>query len=229
MTNGDALQHPSAIPRKLTTLSPAWNILRLENLFWEHWLGISTRGVHGSRPDDWVRTEHIYYSTVPYRQIFRIFDYLSLNQSDVVVDIGCGKGRVLCCAALYSIARVIGVDDTEQLCAAADNNLQTMRHRRTKASVIHCKAENFDYSEGTVYYMYHPFGHSTMRAVLERIRTTGKSEQPLRIVYVNPVHEAVLEDTVWLECYARWRRSDSVRYAGLVHPVSFWRTRSVPN
>ena len=54
--------------------------------------------------------EQHYYATVPYRAIFRILTFLSLKPSDVFVDLGCGKGRVVCCAATYDIAEAIGIE-----------------------------------------------------------------------------------------------------------------------
>ncbi len=78
-------------------------ILRLENAFHEMRLGVSTRGVHGFEPADWSQREHTYYITVSYRGIFHILDSLALQSSDVLVDLGCGKGRVVCCALQYGV------------------------------------------------------------------------------------------------------------------------------
>jgi len=199
--------------------------LRVENALYEYRLGISTRGLFGFASRDWTREEHIYYGTSPFRGIFQILDWLVLAGSDVIVDLGCGKGRVLCCAAIYDIKQVVGVEDVEELCHIARNNLQRLRRKRTPAMVIHGKAEDFDYTQGTVFYMFHPFGPNTLREVLTRI---GQGLQQrfrlIRIVYVNPKHDSVLEEVEWLERYAQWPAgTPASRF--VTFPVSFWRLR----
>jgi predicted RNA methylase len=200
--------------------------LKVENILYEYRLGISTRGLYAFTSRDWTREEHIYYGTSPFRGIFQILDSLGLRRADVVVDLGCGKGRVLCCAALYDLEQVIGVEDTEELCQVARANLRRLRRKRTPAVVISGKAEEFDYARGTVFYMFHPFGPNTLRAVLARLgHALEQRLRSIRIVYVNPKHDCVLEEVGWLERYAQWpARAPQSRF--VTYPVSFWRLRT---
>lgn len=200
-------------------------VFTLENLFHEYRLGISTHGTYGFTPGDWSRREHIYYGTVSYRGIFRILDAISLCPSDVFVDLGAGKGRVVCCCSLRYVAQVIGVDDTRELCDVAEDNLLRMRGRRSVAKIVHLKAEEFDYSMGTVFYMFHPFGPKTLKMVMARIKQ-GLHQHPrnIRIVYVNPKHDAVLEATDWVERYQQWP-AESVSSNLVGYQVSFWRSK----
>jgi predicted RNA methylase len=201
-------------------------LLTLENALYERRLKVSTRGLYGFRPGDWSQKEHLYYVTIPYRGILRILDALSLSSSDVVVDLGCGKGRVVCCASLSAVARVIGVEDAKELCEIAQNNVRGMRGKRAPATVIHGKAEDFDYSQGTVFYMFHPFGASTLRSVLTAIHNNIQhGRRFIRIVYVNPRHDSVLEAASWLERYEHWPAAET-RSRSVGHAVSFWRCRS---
>lgn len=196
-------------------------LLRLENILYEYRFGISTRGVHGFTPGDWSKKEHTYYATIPYRAVFRILDSLALGRSDVIVDLGCGKGRVLCCALLYDVARVMGVEDTKELAGIARHNLNRMGANPERSTVVSGGAEDFDYSQGTVFYMLHPFGPRTLETVLSCIHScVSLIPRQVRIVYVNPKHDSVLEAAGWLERYQRWSPGGCVRY-----PVSFWSSR----
>ncbi|MFZ0922714.1 MAG: class I SAM-dependent methyltransferase, partial [Candidatus Acidiferrales bacterium] len=199
--------------------------LRFENALYEYRLGIVTRGLYNWNPDDWNRREHIYYQAAPYRRVFRILDALRLGASDTVVDLGCGKGRVTCCASLYPICEVVGVEDVPELCAIAEKNLMRLRGKCTQARILHGRAEEFEYTKGTVIYMFHPFGPNTLAAVLSQLdkglRTNPRS---VRIVYVNPVHEYVLKEAKWLELYDRWPAVRLLQ-SDIMHPVSFWRPR----
>src|SRR3954452_4600072 len=90
---------------------------RLNNLWWEYRLGISTRGrTPVNHPDS------VHYATMRYSTIWSVLNHLDLQPSDVFVDVGSGKGRVLCCAAYHDVRRVIGVDLSAELCKEASTN-----------------------------------------------------------------------------------------------------------
>ena len=209
---------------RATAAGLARSTLRLENAFYEYHLGITTRGLYNWTPGgDWSQDEHLYYFATSYRRIFRILDALRLGPADTFIDLGCGKGRVACCASSYPVGEVIGIDDVPELCSAAENNLRDLRSRRARSRILRCGAQEFDYSVGTVIYMFHPFGARTLFAVLSRLAAgLQSSPRDLRIVYVNPVHESILRQTKWLEPYDRW---PPLRYLGteVAHEVSFWR------
>jgi precorrin-6B methylase 2 len=220
------LTSPVAFPKLRAVAGRiARGTLRLENALFEQRLGISTHGVHNWTPGDWSQTEHLYYYATSYRRIFRILDSLRLGPSDTFIDLGCGKGRVACCASRYPVSQVIGIEDVAELCKLAENNLKLLRGRLAAATIVHGKAEEFEYTSGTVIYMFHPFGPKTMFAVLSRVeRGLRLNPREVRIVYVNPVHEQVLAATEWLEMYDRWPAQRRLR-TEIMHPVSFWRLR----
>jgi cyclopropane fatty-acyl-phospholipid synthase-like methyltransferase len=153
--------------------------------------------------------------------MFRILDHLSLNDTDVFGDLGCGKGRAICCAARYQIAQVIGVECLDNLCELARRNVQRLRGRRSPTSVVNVPAEDFDYSCGTAFYLFNPFGPATMREVLGKLRS-GLDARPrvVRIAYVNPMHEEVLAATPWLKRYAMLPDAQLRDF----NPTSFWTT-----
>ena len=185
-------------------------------MLWEYRLGINTRGALPST----VVSDAVPYSTVPYCMIMKILRQLALEPSDVFVDIGCGKGRVLCCASRFRIRQIIGVEIDKDLCATAQRNAQRVRGRRSPVSITHVAAQEFDYRAGTVYYLFCPFGAATLAQVLMRIRQSLEEEpRRIRIVYVNPAAEFLLQQSDWLQMKDRWQAGDK---SGLVHDVSFW-------
>src|SRR5207249_3557843 len=57
------------------------------------------------------------------------------------------------------------------------------------------------YGDGTAIFMNNPFGPETMRCVLSAIaRSVEMNPRPLRIVYLHPVHNDLLNKCAWLEC-----------------------------
>jgi precorrin-6B methylase 2 len=193
---------------------------KILNMIWERRLNVSTRGVTGYNPNE---PEHIHYGTIAYSTIHAILLSLSLNSSDVFVDLGCGKGRALCCAARYKIKKSIGVEYSEKLSREAEINAEKLRGRCSPVTIKHMLAQDFDYSQGTIFYMFHPFGPNVLHQVLKKMKEGFKvHHRSIRIVYVNPVHEAFLTDCDWLEEYDRWKPNTK---GNNEHSVSFWRSK----
>jgi SAM-dependent methyltransferase len=189
---------------------------RLNNLWWERRLAVSTRGV--------VPTDHpdsVHYATMGYPTVFKILRQLDLQPSDVFVDIGCGKGRVLCCAARQPVRQVIGVELSEVLCGQARANAERLRGRRAPVTVENTVAEQFDYSTATVLFLFDPFGAATLRQVLKRIGEDTHGHG-VRLAYANPTHDAVFQEQSWLHEREYWSRDDT----GCEHDVVFYRSET---
>ncbi len=130
-------------------------------------LGIDTAGVafnlntSGSRP--------VHYAAMPYEAIDVLLGALAMNHEDVFVDLGCGKGRVLCRAAQWPIRRAIGVECEPALAACCARNLATMRGRRADTQVLCGRIEEVGIDDGTVYLTYGPFPADVLAAALAAI------------------------------------------------------------
>jgi predicted RNA methylase len=171
---------------------------RFNNLYWERRLGISSRGtVDIENPDS------VYYATMDYSAISKVLQRLELQPFDVFVDIGCGKGRVLCCVALAHLRKAIGIDVSPELSAIARKNAQRLRGRHTPIAIYTGMAQDFDYSEGTVFFLFNPFGARTLDACLAKIHS-DVANRPVRIAYATPTHNAVFDKHDWLERYDDW-------------------------
>lgn len=189
-------------------------------MIWEYRLNISTHGLSKSDPNE---PENIHYGTIAYSTIQAILQSLSLNSHDVFVDLGCGKGRSLCCAARYPLAHVVGVEYSEDLVRDAKINVAKLRGKRSPVTIWHMLAQEYDYSQGTIFYMFHPFGPNVLYQVLKKLENGFiKNHRNIRIVYVNPVHEIILEECRWLEEVDRWKPGTK---GNNEHVVSFWQSK----
>ena len=192
---------------------------KIYSFLWEKRLGISTRGIVDPLPEVTVNYN---YMALSYRDNIRILKKVNLTKDDVFVDIGCGKGRMLCCSALFNVREAIGIEQSPDLCAIARSNAARMRGRKAPITIIQAAAQEFDYRRGTVFYLYNPFDQSVLGEVLEKIRCSlDETRRPIRIAYSHPDHEDCFEACSWLERVDSWmagRRTTSVG-------VSFWRSR----
>jgi hypothetical protein len=82
-------------------------------------------------------------------------------------------------------------------------------------------ADDFDYGECTVAYLFSPFGPETLDRVLNKIRA-DRAGRTIRFAYANAAFADVFDAHDWLECDQRWPQD--VR-GGVEHTVAFYRSR----
>jgi cyclopropane fatty-acyl-phospholipid synthase-like methyltransferase len=151
-----------------------------------------------------------------------VLDRLELAPSDTFVDLGCGKGRVVCCAARRNIRMAIGVDLDRELCEQADANSKRMNHRNAPITILNLPAQEADYRECTVVFMFNPFGPGTLTSVLQRIKASLISNpRKVKIAYVNPRLDHCIADSGAFTRYDHWRCRP---WGRLKFDVSFWQS-----
>lgn len=191
---------------------------RLIDRFWERRLRIHTTGSVEVHQPDANR-----YATFSYVSIRRILSKLDLAPRDVFVDIGCGKGRVVCCAAKENVQRVIGVEIDSALCDLARANADILPAPHAPIEIVNSAAQEFDYATCTAFFLFNSFGAETLERVIESIEQSWRANRrSLKFVYVNPFHEHVLRESSLFEMADRWQRQP---WSGLKFDVSFWRSR----
>lgn len=146
------------------------------------------------------------YQTVDYLNLRKIRKFLQLGSSDTVYDLGCGKGRILCVLAQAPVNKCVGIEIFPDLCDIARRNADQLRGRRSPIEIRCADVANADLSDGTVYFMFNPFGADTMRTVLDNIqRSLLDKPRPVRIIYLNPRVESLIASYAWLKKVADYR------------------------
>ena len=165
--------------------------------------GIKTESVDLFRFRD-VCADATRYEAIPYWLLKRIVEVVKPGSEDVFFDIGCGKGRALAMFALCPIKKSIGVEIDPALSQVAERNAAGLKGRVAPIEVRTENAAETDYSEGTIYFMFNPFGPATLSAVLGRIRETlVKNPRKITVVYYNPLHLEVLRKELGLNIEVR--------------------------
>ena len=103
------------------------------------------------------------------------------------LDIGCGKGMCLKCAAEVGYKKVAGLDLDRHLLDIAHQNLAKLK---IKADYYYASAENFlNYTDYDVFYFYNPFGEKVFQQVIEKILISkGRRNRDIWIIYYYPVY-----------------------------------------
>lgn len=115
------------------------------------------------------------------------------------VDLGSGKGRVLMLAARLPFRRVIGVEISQRLHAAAVGNATAFSSRHRGAAPIEClcaDASTYELPEGDlVVFLYNPFDAALLAQARDRmLAACARSARRLCVIYVNPLHHTLFEN-----------------------------------
>jgi SAM-dependent methyltransferase len=132
---------------------------------WDKLLQIKTGG-----RDDTNSDEYRYpYEPTPYSVLERLASTELFGKDDVVLDYGCGKGRVGFFLSYRTKAEAIGIEYDEGIYQSALENRKTSVPR-AKADFVLTRAEEYEVPpEVNRCYFFNPFSVEILRKVLARI------------------------------------------------------------
>lgn len=146
------------------------------------------------------------YEPTPYAVLDTLFSYYKPSPQDVLVDYGCGLGRLNFYAEkLFSICST-GVEYSFPYYQRAQNNLQTYNGNKDNIRFVHCRAEDYIVSsEETLFYFFNPFSIEIFRSVVNRI-LYSQQENPRKITVILYYPED--EILFYLEQHTMFQRMD---------------------
>jgi len=121
-------------------------------------------------------SDNLVYEPTPARLIYDMIIRSRMNEHDVLYDIGAGIGRVAVLANLLSGARANAVEYEPVYCEKAEAIARGLNLGPEKVNVIQGDARDVDYSEGTVFYLFNPFGGKTLEQVIEKLRQVAEKK-----------------------------------------------------
>jgi len=132
---------------------------------WDKFLKIKTTGRDASRSDQYRYP----YEPTPYLVLERLVNSGLLRKSDVILDYGCGKGRVGFFLSYQTRAKTIGIEYDERIFEGAIENQKTA-NSADRACLIMQNAEDYEVpSEVNSCYFFNPFSVEILRKVMARI------------------------------------------------------------
>lgn len=132
---------------------------------WEHLLKIKTSGRDDSEADPC----HYPYEPTPYSVLERLANSEYIGKRNVLIDYGCGKGRVDFFLSYQLRCKTIGVEYDERLYKAALRNKEAAVSGRTAEFVL-ANAERYTVpTEVDRFYFFNPFSLEILKHVLGKI------------------------------------------------------------
>ena len=179
------------------------------------WLGNRAfeRGLQTARPEvelDHFRPECTHYVPSGWLDLRRALPKHAVQPTDVFVDFGSGKGRVVYQAAKYPFARVVGVEISTKLNELARQNIDRNLRKLVCPNIelVNADAADFEIPDDmTVAYFFIPFTGETFEAVLRNIiKSLDRNPRRLRIIYSFPEPEDRILSTGRFELVRTVRR-----------------------
>lgn len=119
-------------------------------------------------------------SNTEYDELSRLFAEVEVAPDDVIVDVGCGKGRAInWFLSRYPRNAIYGIELDPEVCARTARRLR----RRPNVTIVCGDATELLPEDGTLFYLFNPFGEPVLRKFAEALLRTGSERR--RIVYYN--------------------------------------------
>lgn len=132
---------------------------------WDKLLKIKTSGRDESNADQYRHP----YEPTPYSVLERLANSGLICKRDVVLDYGCGKGRVGFFLSYQTRAKTIGIEYDERIYQRAIENQKSVISK-VKAEFVLMRAEAFEVpAEVNRCYFFNPFSSEILHKVIARI------------------------------------------------------------
>lgn len=163
--------------------------------------GIESRGIGNMAPHQPGLSRHqdgtYYEGTTPaqFRLVLRAAGVQPERYG--IVDLGCGKGRVLFLAARAGFKSILGVEiDTELLKIARRNVQVAKRIDSSRIRLVDADAATWTppRDQPLVVYLFNPFGPDTLQDLMNHLVESFEAEpRHIVVIYGHPLHESTVQ------------------------------------
>lgn len=132
---------------------------------WDKLLQIKTTGRDESNADEY----HHPYEPTSYRVLARLVEYGLIREEDMVLDYGCGKGRVDFFLSYRTRAKTIGIEYDDHIYQAAVENRKNVISR-VKPQFVLANAQTYPVpAQVNRCYFFNPFSAEILHKAMARI------------------------------------------------------------
>ena len=155
---------------------------------WDKLLKIKTTGRDDSNSDQYRYP----YEPTPYGVLERLANSGYIGKKDVVLDYGCGKGRVDFFLSYQTKARTIGIEYDERIYQSAIENQKNAVSKGNTEFILE-RAENYEVPDVVNRcYFFNPFSVELLRKVMARIiKSYYENPREIFLMFYYPSEEYI--------------------------------------
>lgn len=125
----------------------------------------------------------VFYQPTPARIILKLIDLVPVTAKDTFYDIGSGLGQVPILVHLLTGAKTRGVEIEAAYARYADACLTSLN--LSAVEFLNADARHVDYADGSIFYLYTPFGGEILRHVLAKLEAVA-AQRPISVCTYGP-------------------------------------------
>ncbi|HET9826073.1 MAG TPA: class I SAM-dependent methyltransferase [Chitinophagaceae bacterium] len=137
--------------------------------------------------------------------LFRAFRKISDKSS--IIDLGCGKGRMMMVAAHFGFKRITGIDFAKEVCEQAKLNMRKKENQFPGIiwNVINQNVDNYEIEPNDcVFFMFNPFSYSVLKNFLRKLDVScDEFPRTIYVLYASPQYEKLLLDRGYAIIYQK--------------------------
>ena len=156
-----------------------------DNYFFDFYYNVETRFRDGKT--DKLRS---HYAPTYYSVIKEAFNFIKNKEELILIDVGCGKGKVLLVASDFGFKKIIGIDQSKKLlniCKKNINNYKDLKKRKQIIKLKQVDALKYIIKNENVFYFFDPFSDIILNKFLKKILLSyKKNKRKIYIIFANP-------------------------------------------
>jgi precorrin-6B methylase 2 len=181
-----------------------------ESVLGDWYMNVTTHGAVFFDCERGVNQDSHDFENVAHCAIRKTIKLARPTATDVVYVLGSGQGRAVCHFARQRVQKVVGIEISQELCEVARHNARKLRNPNSPIEIRNADVTLTDISDGTIFFMFNPFGEKTLRHVLTTI-ATNRHNGFVRIIYMNAQFSHVFKDFTCFEIAYEYRRGRGQR------------------
>jgi SAM-dependent methyltransferase len=140
--------------------------------------------------------EQYTYEGTPYEFIRLFLHVFKPDRKDIVYDLGSGYGRVVLYGALTTDSAFRGLEIVSSRIEQA-NDIKD-RLKISNAEFILANARNFDFWDGTIFFLFNPFSSETLSIVGDKLKQISNTKT-IKIATWGGSSNLYFQDQLWLQ------------------------------
>lgn len=178
-----------------------WNLPLALFVMWHELKRGTKYGINTVKPESLKRltiTEGDVTKSSPYEAVsYYLLESLlkafrKFSNASSIIDLGCGKGRVMVTSAFYGFTSITGIDFAKELCEEAEKNMKKTetKFKSLKWKVICKDVLNYQIQDDDqVFFMSNPFEKEILTTFLDKIEISLKKyPRTIWFLYSIPVY-----------------------------------------
>lgn len=159
----------------------------MNEIGWDKKLKIHTIG----RDDFGADEYHFPYEPTPYSVLTRLAESGYIDSRNILVDYGCGKGRVGFFINYATGCSTIGIEYDKRICESAWQNQKTYTKKKN-TEILCISAEEYQIQDADCFYFFNPFSVEILRSVIGQIMNSYyEKPRQMKLFFYYPNEEYV--------------------------------------